>query len=168
MLVFFLFTRTKWIFTSCWFYFLRPFGSVSSFSLQLIPCSSPAWPSIWPPSWPPCCSLGSLSQLTECVFWNPNLVTRDRIKALTAPHCYRLKFIFVSLVFSAFHALDPESVSSSASHRFLPPRLWGSLLHTCSLSLPWTPTFFPLTTWPIPFLSQDSALMSPLTPACPL
>lgn len=96
MLVLFSFTWTQWIFMSCWFYFLRSFRSISSFPLQLTPCASPAWPSIWPPSWPPCCSLGFLSMLPESTFWNPNLVTCDRIKALTAPHCCRMKFILLA------------------------------------------------------------------------
>lgn len=81
----------------------------------------------------------------------------DRAKALTAPRCYRLKFVFVSWVFSAFPALDPASVSSSVSHSFPPPHLWGSRTRVPSPCHGPTPTFFPLSSWPIPFLSPDSA-----------
>lgn len=159
------FTQTQWIFMSYWF--LKSFGSVSPFPLQLPSCSSPVWPSNHLTSWlASCCSLGSLSLLPESAFWNPNLATRDRVKALAAPRCCRLKCIFVSLVFSAFHALDPASVSSFASHHFPPPHPRGSHMLVPSPSHGPTPTFFPLKTRPIPFLSQASA-DSPLHPRMP-
>lgn len=86
-------------------------------------------------------------------------------KSLEGPPCHRMKFTFLNLVFSAFHALDFASVSSSTS---LLPTLsplnlsWTLILSPCCGP---TLTFFPLSIWPISFLSLDSDFSPP--PPCP-
>lgn len=117
----------------------------------------------WPVDWPPHRSLGSHSLLSRCSFWNLRLMTRDWRKALTAPHCYRIKFIFLSLV-----------TIQTLSHLQLclaplptPSPLGLPLAHFFPLCAWAHPSHLPTCTWPIPFLPQDSALTLPSPPSRP-
>lgn len=150
------------IFMSCWFYFLKSLGSISSFPLQQPPCSSSVWPSRRPPSWPLCCNLSSLSLLTECSFWNPiwwHVAEWEpwQVPAATGWSSYFLAWHaqpFMpqtlppspALPLTASHALTSEAISFI----LVPSPCHGP-----------TPPFIPLSTWPIPFLPRDSALTSP-------
>ena len=67
--------------------------------------------------------------------------------------------------FLAWSRSRPCLVSSSASHHFPPPHLWGSLLHTCSLSVHGpTPVVFPLALGQFLFFLRTQLWLSLLHP----